>query len=117
METYKRRRGDRRDARWLREIDSMHAILPHLMPKRTDSEAYLNAKMDVTDALAYIAQKNEGEEEYRATLFHCFIMAIAKTIRCRPSTAMFPAGGTISATRSPWALWSSGALRITARRP
>lgn len=84
MSEYKRRFGDRRDARWVREIDGMHAIFPHLMPKRTDAEVYLSAKMDVTDALRYIAEKNEGEEEYKATLFHCFIMAIARTIHMRP---------------------------------
>ena len=84
MSDYKKRWGDRRDARWVREVDGMHSIMPHLMPKRTDAEVYLSAKMDVTDALAYIAKKNEGEEEYRATLFHCFIMAIAKTVYLRP---------------------------------
>ena len=84
MSDYKKRWGDRRDARWVREVDGMHAVMPHLMPKRTDAEVYLAAKMDVTEALAYIEQKNEGEEEYRATLFHCFIMAIAKTVYLRP---------------------------------
>ena len=84
MSEYKRRFGDRRDARWVREIDGMHAIFPHLMYRRTDAEVYLSAKMDVTDALRYIAEKNEGEEEYKATLFHCFIMAIARTIHMRP---------------------------------
>ena len=84
MSEYKRRFGDRRDARWIREIDGFHAIMPHLMPKRTDSEVYLSAKMDVTDALRYIAEKNAGEEEYKATLFHCFIMAIARTVHMRP---------------------------------
>lgn len=80
----KKRFGDRRDARWVRELDGLHAIMPHLMPKRTDAEVYLNAKMDVTDALSYIEKKNRSEEEYRATLFHCFVMAIARTIRLRP---------------------------------
>lgn len=80
----KKRFGDRRDARWVREIDGLHAILPHLMPKRTDAEVYLCSKVDVTEALAYIAKKNEGEPEYRATLFHCVIMAVGKTIYMRP---------------------------------
>ncbi len=80
----KKRFGDRRDARWVRELDGLHAIMPHLMPKRTDAEVYLNAKMDVTDTLSYIEEKNRSEEEYRATLFHCFVMAIARTIRLRP---------------------------------
>lgn len=107
MSEYKKRWGDRRDARWVREVDGMHAIMPHLMPRRTDAEVYLAARMDVTEALAYLQKKNEGEEEYRATLFHCFIMAVAKTVYLRPhcSTATYPAGGYTSETRSPWALW------------
>lgn len=84
MSEYKRRFGDRRDARWVREVDGLHAIMPHLMPKRTDAEVYLSAKMDVTETLRYINEKNAGEEEYKATLFHCFIMAIARTIHMRP---------------------------------
>ena len=84
MSENKRRWGDRRDARWVREVDGLHAIMPHLMPKRTDAEVYLSDKMDVTDTLRYIQEKNAGEEEYRATLFHCFVMAVAKTVCLRP---------------------------------
>ncbi|MCQ2448040.1 MAG: 2-oxo acid dehydrogenase subunit E2 [Oscillibacter sp.] len=84
METYKKKWGDRKDARWIRELDGMHAIFPHLMNKRTDAEVYVNMKFDITEALRYIEKKNEGETEYRATLFHCFLMAIAKTVYLRP---------------------------------
>ncbi len=80
----KKRFGDRRDARWVRDLDGLHAIMPHLMPKRTDAEIYLCAKMDVTEALDYLEKKNQGEDEYKATLFHCIIMAVARTIRMRP---------------------------------
>ena len=34
MDNAKRRRGDRRDGRWLREEDSLHQITPYLMPNR-----------------------------------------------------------------------------------
>lgn len=80
----KKRFGDRRDARRVREIDGMHAIMTHLMNKRTDAEVYLNFQVDVTEALAYIAEKNAAETEYKATLFHCVIMAAAKTVYFRP---------------------------------
>ena len=80
----KKRWGDRRDARWVREVDGMHSIMPHLMNKRTDAEVYVNMEFDVTDVLAYLAEKNKNETEYRATLFHCFIMAVAKTVYFRP---------------------------------
>ena len=81
---YKKRWGDRRDARWVREVDGLHAIMPHLMNKRTDAEVYVNMEFDVTDVLAYLAEKNKSETEYKATLFHCFIMAVAKTVYLRP---------------------------------
>mgnify|MGYP000840737902 FL=1 len=87
--TTKKRWGDRKDARWIRDMDSLHVILPHLMNHRTDAEVYVNMEFDVTEALRYIARKNEGEEEYRATLFHCILMAVAKTIYLRPQLNSF----------------------------
>ncbi len=88
----KKRWGDRKDARWIRDMDSLHVILPHLMNRRTDAEVYVNMEFDVTEALRYIEKKNEGEEEYRTTLFHCILMAIAKTIYFRPQLNCFIAG-------------------------
>ena len=88
----KKRWGDRRDARWLREMDGMHCIMPHLMNKRTDAEVFINFQLDVTEALAYIARKNEGEPEYRTTLFHCVIMAMAKTVYLRPMLNRYISG-------------------------
>ena len=42
MEKNKKRWGDRRDARWLRDIPAMNQIMPTLMPKRADNDAYIN---------------------------------------------------------------------------
>lgn len=92
METYKKRWGDREDARWIREMDGLHTIFPHLMNKRTDAEVFVNMEFDITEALRYIAKKNENESEYRATLFHCFIMAIAKTVYMRPMLNRYISG-------------------------
>ena len=92
MENRKKRWGDRRDARWVREIDGLHSIFPHLMNKRTDAEVFMQMTFDITDTLAYIARKNEGETEYRATLFHCIMMAIAKTVYMRPLLNRFISG-------------------------
>ena len=73
-------------------MDSLHVILPHLMPHRTDAAVYVNMEFDVTETLHYIAKKNEGEEEYRTTLFHCILMALAKTIYLRPQLNCFISG-------------------------
>ena len=112
MEKQKKRWGDRADARWIRELDGLHVIMPHLMDKRTDAEVYVNMEFDVTEVLRYIEEKNRGEEEYKATLFHCILMAIAKTVYLRPDLNRY----ITSAMRSPSALWRRSALRITARR-
>lgn len=88
----KKRFGDRRDGRRVRDLDGMHAVMPHLMPKRADAEVYLSAKMDVTAALAYLEEKNAGAGAARATLFHCFLMAVAKTVWMRPLLNRFVSG-------------------------
>ena len=117
MGEYKRRWGDRADARWVRDLDGLHVIMPHLMEKRTDAEVYVNMEFDVTDALRYIEEKNRNEEEYKATLFHCILMAIAKTVYLRPDLNRYISGGAIiSAMRLLLALWPKSALRITARK-
>lgn len=92
MGEYKRRWGDRADARWVRDLDGLHVIMPHLMEKRTDAEVYVNMEFDVTDALRYIEEKNRNEEEYKATLFHCILMAIAKTVYLRPDLNRYISG-------------------------
>ena len=43
METYKKRRGDRKDGRLLRELDSLHFITGIIYPNRCDNEAYISA--------------------------------------------------------------------------
>ena len=92
MEERKKRRGDRRDAYWVRDLDGLHTIMPHLMDKRTDAEVYVNMPFDVTETLRYIEGKNQHEEEYRATLFHCILMAVAKTVYFRPDLNRYISG-------------------------
>ena len=47
-EQYKRRRGDRRDGRLLRELDSLHYITGIIYPNRCDNEAYIGLRVDLT---------------------------------------------------------------------
>ena len=39
---------DRPDAYWIRDLDGLHAIMPHLMNKRTDAEVYVNMAVSYT---------------------------------------------------------------------
>ena len=92
MEKNKRKRGDRRDGVWLKDLDGMHLIMPHLMPKRTEAEVYLQEQIDVTELLKYIEKKNKENKEYKMTPFHVFVAAVAKTIYFRPYLNRFIAG-------------------------
>ena len=78
-----RKWGDRYDAYRIRDIDGIHFYMAYLMPKRTDAEVYINEKIDVTDLLSYIKEKNQSGER-KVTLFHCIIAAVARTIKMRP---------------------------------
>lgn len=75
--------GDRRDAYRLRDMDGMHYYMTYLMPKRTEAEVYINEKIDVTELLKYVAEKNATGER-KVTVFHCVLAAVARTIRMRP---------------------------------
>ena len=55
METQKRRRGDRKDGRLLRELDSLHFITGIIYPNRCDNEAYVSERIDLTAMNAYLA--------------------------------------------------------------
>lgn len=75
--------GDRYDAKRIRDIDGMHFYMAYLMPKRTDAEVYINEKIDVTELLRYIGEKNQSGER-KVTIFHCVIAAVARTVKMRP---------------------------------
>lgn len=88
----KKRWGDRRDGRRIREIDGLHAVMPYLMPNRCDSEVYIHEDVDVTEMVKYLKEKNGPAAEYKTTPFHVFVAAFAKTIYHRPLLNRFIAG-------------------------
>jgi len=82
----KKRWGDRKDARLVRDIDAFHAFMVHLYPNRTDAEVYMHAELDIGPLLAYMAEKNANldDSRYKMTIFHAVVAAIAKVIKMRP---------------------------------
>ena len=89
---YKRKAGDRKDGRRVRNIDSMHAFMPYLLPNRTDNEACMNDYIDVTALEKYIAEKNAALPEFKYTVFHAVLAALGKTIYLRPKMNYFYQG-------------------------
>lgn len=89
MEKYKRRFGDRKDARRCRDVGGMNQICIDLKPTRYMSELYINEKVDVTNLVKYIKKKKDDGE--KITYFHAFSFAIGKTIYNRPILNRFVA--------------------------
>ena len=92
MEKTKRRWGDRRDAKMCRDVPGLQTIMAHLFPNRTDNEAYLDTKVDITELLACLEKKNAEHPEYKTTLFHALIFAITKMVYERPKMNRFIQG-------------------------
>ena len=85
----KKRFGDRRDATLVRKLDSMHYIMPLMYPNRCDNEAFISETIDLTNAMAYLAQRNAGGTEYKYNAFQLIVTAVLKTITLRPQLNRF----------------------------
>lgn len=83
---------NRRDGIYIRPEDGIHGIMPYLMPNRTEAEVYLQDTIDVTELVKYLEEKNKNTGDYKITVFHAFVTAIAKTIYNRPALNRFIAG-------------------------
>ena len=86
-----RKWGDRRDGRWVK-APGLQTIMGYILPKRTDCEVYLHDEIDCTDLLAWLQKKNEEHPEYKTTVFHCIITALARMVKERPLMNRFIQG-------------------------
>lgn len=81
----------RKDGIRVRKIDSTHKIMPYLMANRTEAEVYIIEKINITNLMKYLDEENK-KSDYKITLFHAVITALAKTIYNRPLLNRFIAG-------------------------
>lgn len=88
-------RGDRRDGIYLKNIDSMHTIMPLMYPNRCDNEAFISERIDLTNVNAYLEKKNRDNPEYPYNLFQIMVTALLKVITLRPKMNRFIANKSI----------------------
>ena len=81
--------GDRFDAKYLKNTDSMHFIMPFMFPNRCDNETFFTFRIDLTQVNEYVRQKNAADPEYKYNLFQCLIAAALKTITLRSKLSIF----------------------------
>lgn len=92
MDKKKRRFGDRRDGRWIKDTPGLQTVMAHLMPNRTDCEVYLHDTIDATELVKYLEKRNTENTEYKTTLFHCAITGLARMVKERPLMNRFIQG-------------------------
>ena len=87
--------GDRKDGIKLRNIHSMHFVMPLIFPNRCDNEAFISERIDLTNIYAYLEKKNANNPEYAYNLFQVFVTAMLKTVTLRPKMNRFIANKTM----------------------
>lgn len=92
MKEKKRHRLDRKDAWYVTELDSMHALMPHMLPGRTANEAVMNESVDLTAIEKFLEKKNADNPEFKYTFFHVIMAAAAKICLLRPKLNRFYSG-------------------------
>ena len=91
----KKRIGDRKDGKLLRDIHLLHVIMPQLYKNRCDNEAFISECIDLTKVNAYLAKKNADNPAYKYNVFQIMVTAMLKTIVLRPKLNRFIANQTM----------------------
>lgn len=84
-----RRWGDRRDGTLIRDLDSMHYIMPLMYPNRCDNEACMRITINLAKTEEYIKRVNQENDGPKINLFQVIITAALKTIKLRPQMNRF----------------------------
>ena len=90
-----RKLGDRKDAKLVRKLDSMHLIIPMIMPGRCANEAFVEETIDLTNLQAYLDKKNGDSIDYKYNLFQVIVTALMKTLTLRPKLNLFIANNNL----------------------
>lgn len=80
---------DRNDGYFLKDSDSMHVIMPYVMPTRAANEALLSEIVDITPIEAYIKAKNLEDPTKKYTWFNIVCAALAKILILKPKMNYF----------------------------
>ncbi|MBE6928230.1 MAG: hypothetical protein E7467_07080 [Ruminococcaceae bacterium] len=92
----RRRWGDRKDAKRVRELDGMHLIIPMIFPNRTDNEAFVTERIDLTKAAAYLDKLNAANTDgYKFNIFQLIVTTMLRTVAQRPHMNRFICNKTL----------------------
>ena len=75
--------GDRKDGAKLRNIHAMHLVMPLMYPNRCDNEAFISERIDLTNVLAYLDEKNASDPDYKYNFFQVMVTIKIGRASCR----------------------------------
>ena len=81
--------GDRFDAKYLKDVDSMHFIMPFMFPNRCDNQTYFTFQIDLTNLNEYIKKKNADNPDYKYNMFQCIVTGVLKIVTLRSKLSIF----------------------------
>lgn len=82
---------NRKDGKYIKPEDSVHAIMPYLMDKRTEAEVYKQDVLDITKFVKWVDKQNE-KLDFKMTYFQGLTSVFAKVIYNRPYLNRFVQG-------------------------
>ena len=68
MSKQKKRWGDRKEATWVRNVDSFTTIVPYLMPTRNASSVYFKDYIDATNLMNFVKEYQKKYSYFSVTL-------------------------------------------------
>ena len=54
---------DRRDAKFVKDIDTMHKVMVGIKPNRCDEDVYIHEVVDVTNLVKYMEKKKKKDDK------------------------------------------------------
>lgn len=85
---------NRKDGKLIIEREPIHAIMPFIFDKRTESEVYIKEILDITELKSWVDNYNK-KLDYKMTYFHALTAVFAKTVYNRPLLNRFIQGHRI----------------------
>lgn len=92
----------RPDAKRCTDVNPSRAIMPFLMPTRTESAVGFEQELDLTKTLPFIERWNATHPTQKITVFHLFLFSVAKSFQEWPRLNRFVSGGRLWQRDGVW---------------
>lgn len=96
----KRRFGDRKDGYRLRHTQSVFAVMPHLMKRRSDAQVFFDEYIEIEELEKYVRNLRKEHNMPMFSLYHLIIAATVRMFVLRPRLNRFVMAGKIYARNS-----------------